>query len=146
MMGTDEKLLQKLYEEDQCIEQLKRLLTDSEHELEEMEERNQELEWTLADIQNSKSWNLVQRLAVGLGTVAPLGSRRRRVLQLGYRCLGAVPRLRDRRWVAHRARILLNGSRGTLGLAFRPYRTIGERLGLLVRHRPSLPSTPPHFP
>ena len=145
-MGTEEKLLHKLYEEDQCIEQLERLLVDSEHELEEKQERIQELEWTLADIQDSKSWKLVQRLAVGVGTVAPLGSRRRRVLQLGYRCLGAVPKLRDRRWVAHRARILLNSSRGTLGLAFRPYRTIGERLGLLVRHRPSPPSTPRHFP
>ena len=140
-MGISETPLDELYEEDPSIEQLERLLVDSKNEIEVLLKRSQHLEGTLADIQDSMSWKVVSKLAVSAGMIAPLGTRRRRALRFGYRCVGAVPKLRSRRWVAYKARTLLNSIRDIFDVAMRSYPTKAKRLDLLPRGRTNLPST-----
>ena len=79
-------------------------------------------------------------------TIAPPGTRRGQVFSFGYRAWKAAPKMRNRRWVAHRVKMALNRARGTLRLMLRPYRIAGERLFGQPRHRDRSVFTPPRFP
>ena len=98
-MGTEEELLAQLQEKREWIDQMERSLTDYEAELSELHQKVQILEWLLHDTRSAAAYRLAHGISRASNLVAPPGTRRRKLLRLGYRGLRAVPKMRDRHWV-----------------------------------------------
>jgi len=145
-MGIEEKLLAQFEEKDEQIRQLEGLLAESESELTQLHQRVEHIERMLHELSSSDSYKLAEKLARASRLIAPPGTGRWRALHLGLRGLRALPKLRDRQWVARKARLLLNGSRTKLGQLLDTCRIRGQRfVGPRWSLRLSL-STAPHFP
>ncbi len=100
-MAIEEELLARLGEKEKWIAVLEESLAESEIELHRLQDKVRELE----SLRNSATYKVVHRVARSTSRIAPPGSRRRRMLHLGFRVLRAVPKLRDRQWVAHTAKV-----------------------------------------
>ena len=123
----EEKLLAQLEEKNEWINQLESSLAESESELKELQERFQDVEWTLEEIRASKPYKVALHLARAGAFLAPKGTIRRRFLRIGARGLRSVPNLRNRRWVVHNVRAASNRYRDSLGMALRRCRIMAER-------------------
>jgi O-antigen biosynthesis protein len=145
-MGSEEKPLARVVEKDVWINQFKELLAQSEAELTQLQQRVAHLELTLHELSSSASYKLAHKLARGFRLIAPPGTGRRRALHLGFRVLRGVRKLRDRQWVAHKARMSLNRSRTKAGqlldsCRIRAEKLVGPRwsLGFSLRTTPQFP-------
>ncbi len=121
-------LIAQLEEKDEWINQLEKSLAETESELTDLRERLQALEWMLEDIKASRSYRVALRCARAGARFAPSGTFPRRVLSLGARGLRSLPKLRNPRWVAHRAKMALNRGVESLGQVLRHGRIMAERL------------------
>jgi GT2 family glycosyltransferase len=145
-MEMEKDLLAQLVEKDKWIDRLEEMLAESESELNQLHQRVEHLELMLRELSSSASYKLAHKFARTFRLIAPPGTGQRRALHLAFRLVRAVPMLRDRQWVAHKARLLLNRSRTKLGQWLDSFRIRGERfLGPRWSLRLSL-STAPHFP
>ncbi len=145
-MGIEEELLARVVEKEESIGRLEESLAQSDNELNRLREQVYLLESLLHETRGSVSYKVVRRLVRATSRVAPPGSRRRRLLHLSFRVLRAVPKLRDRRWVAHLVKSRMNGSRDKLGQLFNSSRNVMQRLIEPRRLRGLSLSTPLHFP
>ena len=155
-MGMEEKLLVELAERDEWIDQLEKSLTQTESELKQLViaarmaafegSGSGEISGVLGEIDNSTCYRLALKLSYVCRRMAPAGTGRRRVLHLGYRTVRAVPKLRNRQWVASKLERLRSGSHRKLGLLFQACRVDGDRFVGLERARIRLLPAPPRFP
>ncbi len=145
-MGIEEELLARVVEKEESIGWLEESLAQSDNELNRLREQVHVLESMLHETRGSATFKVVRRLARAASRVAPPGSRRRRLLHLSFRVLRAVPKLRDRQWVAHLVKSRMKGSRDKLGQLFNSSRIVMQRLIEPRRLRGLSLSNPPHFP
>ena len=79
------------------------------------------------DVTDRIAWKFARQLGRAGNAIAPPGSARRGACALAGRGLKALPRLRNRRYLAHKIKMSLIRTRGTLALALRPYQIISRR-------------------
>ena len=127
-------------------QELERSLHEARSQLKETLDWLRELEGTLDDIKGSVSWKLARQLESAGLYLAPPGSRRSRAMFLCYRAVMAVPRLRNRHYVAHKLKTALSRARGTANLVLRPFRVLAERATAPLRSPVRPGSLPLHFP
>ena len=100
----------------------------------------------LDDVTDSIAWKVARQLGSAGDVIAPPGSARRSALAFAGRGLKALPKLSSRRYVAHKIKMTLIRTRGTLYLILRPYQIMSGRLVRTVRPRERSLSGPPVFP
>jgi O-antigen biosynthesis protein len=145
-VGTQEKLLIQLEENEEWINQMERSLAESDTSLRYHYQRAQELDRTLHEITNTVSYKVAHRIAHACRRVAPPATLRRRALHTGYRILRATPKLRKGKWVASKVMRLMNVSRRRLALLRLACGIDGDGFVGVERARiRSLPN-PPRFP
>ena len=146
IVATDGERLARDGETTHSRQELERALSEVRLELKQTLEWLRELEATLDDLKGSVSWKLARQFETAGLRLAPPGSRRSRAIYLCYRGLMALPRLRNRHYLAHKLKTALRRSREQPVSVLRPCRVRAERVLGQLRSPVVAPSLPVRFP
>jgi GT2 family glycosyltransferase/glycosyltransferase involved in cell wall biosynthesis len=142
----EEELLAQIDEKEEWIKVLERSVADYEMELKELYEKAHSLEWIIHELNSSAAFKVASRIARAAQLVAPMGTRRRRLLSLSYRAARLLPKLRNQQWVLQQASSLRNRIRATLSRLCESERILGSRFLGSIHFRRHFLSNPPGLP
>jgi GT2 family glycosyltransferase len=145
-VGKDDPRIDHLEQNVKRADHGDRLPVESPYPHEEQCDGLRERERSVEEIRGTpfgKSLALFGRVKKAL---VPRGTRRSQILSLCCRGVKAIPKVRDRRWIAHKVKMASRRARSSLGLLLRPYRVLGGRLMAPLSQRRATPASPPHFP